>query len=66
MTIARCYGLAMKIALKDRREWPLLIEEISTECQYDDCTTKNCQQVCKEWLRMQWRIQIYKENHPKR
>lgn len=63
MTIARCYGLALKIAEHDRRKWPSLLEEVTTQCKHTDCTANNCREVCKAWLRMQWRIQVTNETN---
>lgn len=59
--ISHCLGQALHIAKHDRREWAPLVEKLPTECNHADCSVKNCQQVCKTWLRMQWRIQVQRE-----
>jgi len=61
MTTARCFGEAMKIAAHNRRKWPELLEKVRTICPHQDCSATDCQEVCKQWLRMQWRIQVAKE-----
>jgi len=61
MTVAHCFSKALQIAQHNRRDWPLMVEKLPTECNNADCTTKNCREVCKTWLRMQWRIKVSKE-----
>jgi len=61
MTVSRCLGEAIAITARPRGEWPELIEKIQDKCTHTDCTATNCREVCKEWLRMQWRIQIFKK-----
>lgn len=58
MTISRCLDQALQIGRLPRREWAEQIEKISTVCPHSDCTKSNCQEVCRDWLRMQWRIQV--------
>lgn len=55
MPVARCYELALKISQRPRGEWIELIKEVRTQCPHSDCTATNCQEVCRTWLRGQWR-----------
>jgi hypothetical protein len=55
MPVARCYELALKISRRPRGEWIELIKEIRMQCPHSDCTANNCQEVCRTWLRAQWR-----------
>jgi hypothetical protein len=55
MTISRCLHHAQRIASLPVGEWAAEVKKLPERCEHDDCSTRNCQGVCQDWLRMQFK-----------
>lgn len=55
--ISRCLTThGQRIASLPIGKWKDEVLKLPTECENDDCTTRNCRELCQVWLRMQFRI----------